>query len=175
MAANNFDPCFAFTVGVEGGYGADSQDLGNWTGGRIGVGELKGTKYGVSAAAYPNLDIKNLSLADARAIYRRDYWNKVQGDQLPLGVDLVVFDGAVNSGPGESDKWLQEAVGATPDGAIGPMTLAAVAQHPADEIIRKACANRLAALETYRGWDRYGKGWTNRVEALQAHALAMTA
>ena len=173
MAASNFDACFALTVGVEGGYTTDPHDPGNWTLGAVGQGECKGTKYGVSAASYPNLDIANLTLSDARTIYRRDYWNKVQGDHLPVGVDAVVFDGAINSGPGASEKWVQEAVGETPDGMIGPLTLAAIAAHDARDVINKTCDARLATMKTFQNWPRYGDGWTNRVNNVRAHALAM--
>src|SRR3990167_4520575 len=104
MTAKNFDACFQKTLGHEGGWGSDPHDRGNWTSGKIGVGELKGTKYGIAAHVYRDLDIRNLSLAEAKAIYRRDYWKKMAGDQQPAGVDLAVWDLAVNSGVGRSKE-----------------------------------------------------------------------
>lgn len=173
MAADNFENCFSFTVGVEGGLTLDREDRGNWTSGHVGIGELNGTKYGISAASYPKLDIRNLTMEKAKEIYRRDYWNRVQGDRLPRGLDLVAFDGAVNSGPGPSEEWIQEAVGAIPDGVIGPKTLAAIANHDLEETIKKSCENRLGAMKTFHGWGRYHNGWTNRIERLQTAALNM--
>lgn len=54
------------------------------------------------------------------------YWSLVKGDSLPPGVSYVVFDGTVNSGVGQSVKWLQRALGIAADGIVGPQTLNAV-------------------------------------------------
>lgn len=78
-AASAFDAAFALTVGEEGGFSQDPRDGGNWTGGAPGKGSLRGTKYGISAASYPTLHIDALTLADAKAIYRRDFWGAVAG------------------------------------------------------------------------------------------------
>lgn len=93
-----FPKAFSIVVGLEGGFSTDRQDPGNWTSGHIGQGEFKGTKYGVSAAAYPLLDIANLSLVDAQAIYVRDYWEFSGCQNLPWSKALMVFDAAVNQG-----------------------------------------------------------------------------
>ena len=58
---DNFERCFAFTLGAEGGYSNNPADPGNWTGGAVGNGELRGTNFGISASAYPQLDIANLT------------------------------------------------------------------------------------------------------------------
>ncbi|WP_236513543.1 glycosyl hydrolase 108 family protein, partial [Escherichia coli] len=58
----NFDQAFKVTIGHEGSFTLNKNDAGNWTGGKVGVGQLKGTKYGIAANSYPNLDIKNLTL-----------------------------------------------------------------------------------------------------------------
>ena len=108
---DNFARCFAFTLGAEGGYTDDSADPGNWTGGEVGHGLLRGTKLGISAAAYPQLDIANLTEAMAEEIYRRDFWAPLQGDALPLPVALVAFDAAVNAGRRRAITWLQQAAG----------------------------------------------------------------
>lgn len=92
------DEAFAFTVGEEGGFQCDPDDSGNWTGGKVGAGELRGTKYGVSAAAYPMLDIKNLSLEDAKLIFEKDYWKKAGCDKLTAPLDIIVCDNAYHSG-----------------------------------------------------------------------------
>ncbi len=54
------------------------------------------TQYGISQRSYPTLDIAALTLDDAQALYRRDYWNPLHGSQLPSGLDLLMLDCAVN-------------------------------------------------------------------------------
>lgn len=93
-----FDEAFKFTVGEEGGFQADYNDRGNWTGGEIGKGELRGTKYGVSAAAFPMLDIKNLTIEDAKLIFEREYWKKAGCDKLNYPLNIIVADNAYHSG-----------------------------------------------------------------------------
>ena len=116
---NTFEQAFAVVVGHEGSGDADPHDPGNWTGGRVGTGTLAGTRFGISAAAYPTLDIARLTLGDAQAIYRRDYLDRVAGGALPPPLALLVFDAAVNAGIGSAARWLQIAVGAFVDGVIG--------------------------------------------------------
>lgn len=133
---NNFDTSFKLVIGHEGGFTRDPRDKGNWTTGRIGTGSLVGTKYGISAAAYPDLDIKNLSLEQAKAIYRKDYWTRAQCSSWPSGVDHLVFDIAVNSGVSRAVQLLQAAAKVKIDGIIGFQTRAAVnAKDPLELII----------------------------------------
>ena len=82
----NFDLAFSLVIGHEGGYVNDPRDPG---------GE---TKFGISKKSYPNLNIRLLTLADAKRIYLRDYWNRLQLDRLPDAVRFDLFDAAVNSG-----------------------------------------------------------------------------
>ncbi len=103
----DFTACVGFTLGMEGGYGADPQDPGNWTGGAIGKGQLRGTNFGISAASYPTLDIAHLTRDAAEAIYERDYWSKINGDQLAGPMAPVVFDASVNNGLHRAITWLQ--------------------------------------------------------------------
>ena len=58
------------------------------------------TKYGIDQRSHPNVDIRNLTRDQAKAIYRRDYWDAVKADELPPGLRLVVVDIAVNNGKG---------------------------------------------------------------------------
>ena len=91
----NFAVAVGFVLAHEGGYINDPADPG---------GE---TKYGISKRAYPRVDIKNLTKAQARDIYYRDYWKRVDGDNLPAGLDLAVFDTAVNCGVSVARSFLQ--------------------------------------------------------------------
>ncbi|MDE1906431.1 MAG: hypothetical protein KGH75_08285 [Rhodospirillales bacterium] len=160
---DTFQAAFNFTVGAEGGYTQNADDPGNWTGGQIGFGDLKGTKYGISAAAYPALDIANLTQAQAEAIYRCDYWPPIRGDELPLPVAMVAFDAAVNSGAPRAIKWLQAAAGVVQDGNFGPVTLAAITKADPVPLASDALAARLVFLTGLASWPDFGLGWTRRV------------
>jgi lysozyme family protein len=98
----------------------DPHDRGNWTSGETGKGQLKGSKYGISAAQYPGEDIAALTEARSRELYRRDYWGAAGCDAVPDGIKFDLFDMAVNSGKGNAVRTLQKAVGATADGVLGP-------------------------------------------------------
>jgi lysozyme family protein len=175
MAAENFDRIFEAVIGHEGGWGDDYYDRGNWTSGRVGVGERKGTKYGIAAHAYPKLNIKALTLADAKSLYRRDYWNKVKGDELPSGVDYLAFDGAVNSGWFQSIKWLQRSIGAHEDGRFGPETRRKLSAARPLDVIERYSSARLAFMKQLSTWPRYKNGWSRRVADVRRVASKMAA
>lgn len=118
--------------------------------------------------------MRALTPADVAPLYKSKYWDKVHGDELPDGVDYIVFDAAINSGPGRAAKWLQQAVGAVPDGAIGPGTLAKVAAMPASDIVEKYQQIRLEFLQALPTWGTFGKGWGRRVQEVQVTAAKMT-
>ncbi len=174
-----FDQAFSLVVGFEGGYCDEHADPGNWTGGAVGCGILRGTKFGISAAAYPALDIAALTAKDAAAIYRRDYWAVVGGDDLPPPLALLVFDAAVNNGVGRATRWLQQAVDATVDGRIGPETLAcirrAVAAQGVQAIGSEFLARRLVFMAGLATWRTFGLGWARRLCALPFLSLTISA
>lgn len=159
----NFFDSFARLIGHEGGLSMRRDDRGNWTGGRIGEGELKGTKYGISAAAFPDLDIKSVTLDQAREIYYTRYWGPACCDMLPEALRYPVFDLAVNSGPGRAARLLQRAVGAEEDGSIGPQTLMSIHNMPVDRVLRRLDAHRLLLMAGDPTWPAHGRGWVIRV------------
>ena len=163
---DNFARCLAFTLRSEGGFTNNRADPGNWTGGQVGAGELRGTNFGISAAAYPQLDIANLTVAVAGEIYRRDYWTPLQGDALPLPVALAAFDAAVNAGLRRSVLWLQQAAGVPADGVLGAQTLAAIKAANALALAREALTRRMDFYASLPGWTSFGLGWSRRVIAL---------
>jgi lysozyme family protein len=158
-----FEESFKVLIGHEGGYSDDRNDPGNWTGGKVGVGEMLGTKYGVAANSYPMEDIKNLTLERAQQIYRRDYWDKLHADDLPKHVRFAVFDAAVNSGVKQAVKWLQRAVGVVDDGAIGHKTLSAITAMDPYKLAATFNGQRLKFMADLKTWDTFGKGWARRV------------
>lgn len=169
-AMSTFGLAFAMTVGFEGSdLSLDPRDAGNWTGGEIGQGALKGSKFGISAGAYPTLDIGALTLADAEAIYQRDYWTPIAGDRLPPPLALLVFDSAVNNGVARAGVLLQQTVGVAEDGDIGPETLGAVAERVARDGGASVCAEFLARRTMFMAalptWQAFGLGWARRLAA----------
>jgi lysozyme family protein len=148
-----FDESFEKLIGHEGAYSNNPRDPG---------GE---TKFGISKRAYPDLDIANLTLEQAKAIYLRDYWNRAQCDKFPPIVAFQVFDCAVNSGIGQAIRFLQRAVGVADDGQVGPMTLNAVRRLDAAEIVAKFNGQRLDFMTKLSTWDVFGKGWARRIAA----------
>jgi len=163
---DNFEDCLARVLASEGGFVNNPKDPGGMT------------NLGCTKAVWEEFVGHPVSEADMRALtpdlvaplYRRKYWDKVSGDQLPKGLDYAVFDAAINSGPGRAAKWLQQLVGVTADGAIGPGTLAAVATKPVQTLIAQYNDTRLQFLESLPTWGTFGKGWGNRIAHVQSAA-----
>lgn len=168
MVASTFDTvAFPFMLGSEGGYDADPRDRGNWTSGVIGKGELKGTKYGVASHVYPNLDIKNLTVEQARQIYKTDYAAKVAYNDMPAGVDVSVYDMGVSAGPARSLALLKAALGTD---VSTPIALSMVANKAPDKVsvIKKFAAKRLSFYQGLGTFKTYGRGWTRRAAECEA-------
>ena len=161
----NFDEAFKTTVGHEGGFTLNRADAGNWTGGKVGVGTLKGTKYGIAANTYPNEDIKNLTLDRAKFLYKRDFWDKAKCDMLPNGLRFHVFDVSVNSGVSRGIKTLQQALGVNADGIIGNQTIGAAKSQNAEEVLLRFYSFRIAFYTSLSSFSTFGKGWMNRVSS----------
>jgi lysozyme family protein len=173
MLTAKFQAVLPITLGYEGGFSIVRSDPGNWTGGKVGRGQLKGTLKGIAASSHPGLDIKNLSDQQIASIYEAEYWRPIRGDMLPAGVDLSTFDFAVNSGVGRSAKALQKAAGVAQDGAVGPATIAAVATRNPVALIRAINDGRLGFLQSLAIWKTFGKGWGARVGSVRARSLLM--
>lgn len=158
----NFDIAFERTVGHEGGYTTDDKDRGNWTTGVVGKGQLKGTKYGISAMSYPDEDIAALTIARAKAIYKKDFWDNAGIERFPEGLWFQLFDANVNHGWKATVKLVQRAVGVTADGIVGPNTMAAVGQVKPGSLAMKFLSERLKYFTSLSTFRTYGAGWTNR-------------
>lgn len=170
----DFAAAVAIVLAHEGGYQAAPGDPGNWTGGKVGAGALKGTKYGISAASYPALDIANMTSADAAAIYRRDWWDRLGLARLPQPLAAKLLDAGVNIGMGEAVRCLQRALHAcgTPlveDGELGAATIAAATTASPPSVLaalREALAGhyRLVAARN-AAEEHYLAGWLARAYA----------
>lgn len=164
MAATNFDHVLARTLVYEGGKVDDKRDPG----GR--------TAYGITQRTFSNWlkamgravrDVYTITKDEIRAIYKKLYWDAIHGDDLPAGIDMVMFDAAVNSGVAQAVKWTQRALGTDyrgmVDGIMGLGTLNAVRSVKDDDrLVAGIVSRRLATLKTLRTWKTYGKGWSAR-------------
>ena len=158
-----FDEAFRRLIGHEGGYTIDKRDPGNWTGGAVGKGALNGTKFGIAANTYPNLDIKNLTLAQAKEIYKKDWWDKLGGHGLHSAITFQLWDFSINAGKKRAIIELQQVAGVTADGVIGPKTIEAVNALDLNDVLLSFTAERLKFYTSLKTWPTWGKGWVNRV------------
>lgn len=147
----NFEDVFERTIGHEGGYVNNPADPG---------GE---TNWGISKRSYPNLDIPNLTRWAAQDIYRRDFWERIHGEQLPDGVAYQLFDFAVNSGIGTAVRYLQRAVGVADDGHWGPISQAALEKFSESDLIMLVLAERLEFMSRLKNWPTFSRGWARRI------------
>lgn len=180
MAVENFAPSLAKVLKHEGGYVNNPKDPGG------------ATNKGVTQSVYdawrsdrglPRRPVAQLGNDELPLIYRGRFWDPVRGNELPIGVDYVVFDGSVNSGPSQSAKWLQRALGVTADGKVGPVTVTA-ARTSADlaTLVDDMLDQRLAFMKKIKHretgallWTTFGKGWQRRIDGVRKDALAMIA
>lgn len=159
----NFAKCMEVVAVFEGGYINHPKDPGG------------ATNLGVTQAVYDSYrrkkrqktqTVKNITKAERDAIFRFQYWDPVQGDNLPTGVDLAVFDYAINSGVGRATRSLQKVIGAKEDGQLGLNTLKSV-QYEYDfnkqDLIRLYCEDRYAFVKKLSTFSTFGKGWTRRI------------
>ena len=145
------DMAIARVIGVEAGYVNDPQDPG---------GE---TKWGISKRSYPDLDIANLTWDQAKAIYLRDFWERIECDQLGAPVDEFLFDYAVNSGAEHAAMALQTALGVPRDGDVGPRTLAAFRSTHPRETLRRLFVDRAMTFAQAPALKHDGHGWYGRL------------
>lgn len=169
MAAGSFDRAFALVLELEGGFVDHPKDPG----GATNLGVTRATLAQARGRPVSVAEVKALTRAEAGAIYRRLYWNAVKADELPVGIDLAVFDYAVNSGPARAVRSLQAVLGIAQDGRIGPKTLAATAAGRPDEIVKALIRERLRILRGLSTWPVFGKGWTSRTTRVERAALAL--
>lgn len=150
-----FDEAFDRLMTHEGGYSNNPADPGG------------ATNYGITQAVarangYTG-DMREFTKDAAKRIYKQSYWDAVQADQLPAGINYAVFDAAVNSGVRQSIKWLQRAAGVTEDGIVGAQTIGAARAANPDALLRKMLGFRLGMMTGLQAWGTFGKGWALRI------------
>lgn len=172
MAAENFDRALSLVLASEGGYVDDPHDSGGRT--NKGVTQRVYDAWRRGRGLAPR-SVRFVASSEVAALYRRQYWDAVRGDDLPAGVDYAVFDEAVNSGPVRAIRDLQAALGVAMDGHPGVVTLGAARTLPPATVVNRICDRRLGFLRRLRNWSIFGRGWTNRVAGVRANALKLAA
>lgn len=136
------------------------------------------TNLGVTKRVYEDFggtkDMKELTKEDVEPIYKKNYWDRVKGDDLPEGLDLCIFDFAVNAGPGRAAKFIQRLVNTTVDGGIGPNTLKCINDHVehygVSTTIDQYQSERQNYYEGLSTFETFGRGWTRRVNEVTEKA-----
>ena len=171
----NFDMSFDRVMQSEGGYVWDKDDAG----GETNLGVTIGAWGAYLGRAIQPGEMKALTKDAVKPFYKQMYWDKVRGDDLPVGVDYAVFDFAVNAGTSRAAKFLQRAVGAVDDGAIGPGTMALVAKITPGKLLENFAEQKEAFYNTLAEKNptqqKFLKGWLNRVASVQTAATSMLA
>lgn len=157
----------------EGGKVDDPRDPGGRT--NQGVTQTNFNKWLISQGKGPR-DVFGMTNAERDAIYKSLYWDAVGADLLPVGLDYVMMDGAVHSGPSQAVKWLQRSLApyytGDIDGKLGPLTRAAIESYPSTgKLINAVLDRRLAFLQALKAYAVFGNGWSRRVKEVRNVAL----
>ena len=174
---SNWDKSFDMVIAHEGGFTNDERDPGN----KLPDGRKGSTMLGCTQANWEKYighqvtqdDMKALKKEDVKPLYKRDYWDAVKGDSLPVGVDYAVFDFAINAGGSAARKMIQKALGVTADGSIGPATMKAIQEADGKELLEKFSHSKEAFYKSLPTFSTYGKGWLKRVADVQTSASTM--
>lgn len=173
MAAENYEKCLETILHHEGGYVNHPSDPGGMT--NMGVTKRVYDEFYDTDADENTM--MNLEFEDVAPIYRRNYWDRMKCDDMPTGLDLVVFDWGVNSGTGRAAKKLQELIGCIPDGGVGPQTLSFLERFVESEGIENTInaysQMRQEFYESLDTFETFGKGWTRRVDETRTLAMEM--
>lgn len=163
----NFDKSLALILKHEGLYIDHPQDPG----GATMKGITLATFTDFKGRAMSKEELRAISDADVRAIYKSRYWDAVRADELKPGVDLLAFDMAVNKGVGRAAKLMQRGAGVPEDGALGPKSMAAINALDAADFIAKVSEARRDFYKSLKTFPTFGKGWLRRVDETEKEAL----
>jgi lysozyme family protein len=170
---STFDACLEFTLVEEGGYGDHPTEPRLASNHGITLARLR--RF-VRDPGLDRDDIRNIPCATVRALYLTDFWNSTRCDALPPGIDLMVFDHAVNAGPDRAGRALQLACGqkrAEIDGAIGPDTLGRVALTDRLTLLDALTAMQRTGYRQMAAYGLFGEGWLARLDRRRTKALEL--
>ncbi len=160
---HNLEKSLELMLAHEGGFSDHPEDPGGAT--NLGVTQRVYDAYR-SARKQHLRSVKEITSEEVDAIYRKQYWDAVRGDELPNGLDYAVFDFAVNSGPARAALELQKLLNVAADGIIGLKTLAAIgeiSQYEIEDLITDYCLARLEFVKRLKTFKTFGRGWTRRI------------
>jgi lysozyme family protein len=167
----NFDEALKAILKHEGGFVNHPKDPGGMT--NLGVTKKVWEEW--VGRPVDEKAMRALTPETVAPMYKKKYWDAVKADEMPDGLDYLMFDFAVNAGPGRAIKTMQKAIGATPDGAIGPKTMAALKAANQSELVAKFSAEKEAFYRSLPTFATFGKGWLRRVAEAKTHAETMLA
>lgn len=168
---SNWSNAFALMLKSEGGFVNHPSDPGGMT----NLGVTKATWENWVGRESDEAEMRGLTPEKVEPLYKKKYWDAVRADELPVGLDYLMFDFGVNAGPGRAIKVMQSAVGVTPDGGFGPLTLAAVQAIDPVELIEKFSQAKEDFYRSLGTFATFGKGWLNRVADVKVKANSMLA
>jgi len=168
---DRFEAALAHVFHWEGGFSDHPADPG----GATNFGITQATLAAWRGTPVSREDVRALTRQGAGAIYRARYWETCRCDELPAGVDVMVFDAAVNHGPRQAALFLQRALGVADDGAIGPRTLAAAARQDASQTVCEIAARRMVFYARLNTFPSFGLGWARRLMSTVIEAAALAA
>jgi lysozyme family protein len=171
IMVSNWDNSFKLMLKSEGGFVNHPSDPGGMT----NLGVTKATWENWVGRESDEAEMRGLTPEKVEPLYKKKYFDAVRGDELPMGLDYLMFDFAVNAGAGRAIKTLQTAVGVTPDGGFGPMTMAAVQAVDPVELIERFSQAKENFYRSLTTFSTFGKGWLNRVADVKVKASAMLA
>lgn len=164
---NNWTACLAKVLESEGGFVNHRRDPGGAT--NLGITKRVYEQWVQRKVSIQ--EMRELTVAQAAPIYEQEYWNRVRGDELPDGVDLLMFDFAVNAGTRRAVRMAQRVVGVTSDGIIGPITLKAIRDYDPQAFINEYSDRKLKFYRRLKHYDTFGRGWERRTQKTQIAAL----
>jgi lysozyme family protein len=167
----NWQKSFGLMLASEGGFVNHPRDPGGMT----NLGVTKATWENWVGRESDEAEMRSLTPEKVEPLYKKKYFDAVRGDELPMGLDYLMFDFAVNAGAGRAIKTLQTAVGVTPDGGFGPMTMAAVQAVDPNDLIERFSQAKEDFYRSLTTFATFGKGWLNRVADVKVKASAMLA
>ena len=168
---SNWPNAFALMLKSEGGFVNHPSDPGGMT----NLGVTKATWENWIGHASDEAEMRALTPEQVEPLYKQRYWDAVRGDDLPVGLDYLMFDFGVNAGPGRAIRVLQIAVGVNPDGGFGSATFAAVQAINPVELIEKFSQAKEDFYRSLAQFPTFGKGWLNRVADVKVKANSMLA
>ena len=168
---SRYEECLKYILKQEGGYVNNPFDRGGAT--NYGITQRVYNNY-LTKCQLPLRSVAEIDMHEVSTIYQQEYWDKCHCSNIPIPLDLLVMDSAVQHGVNRASRWLQRCVGANQDGSIGDKTIYALHTYVVDkklqEVINKYLSLRTSfytqIIKNDPTQQRFEKGWKNRMDHL---------